>query len=153
MRFARLAFARFARLRRHCSHAELVAFQCASLEASAARRTARHLAACTRCSSELDLIREDFALLDRTLAVDHPLTQVAAEDWARLLAALDTAPSASRRHPSPEVLAAYLGHYARSAAGAGPAPMEVLETLLGARAAAAISAAVLDTPGEPEASS
>ena len=137
MRWSALLVSGFARLRRHCSHSELVAFQCASLDDDAAQRTARHVADCPRCSSKLERIRADFDMLERTLSLDSSLATVAAEDWPRLLDNIRSAPAASR--PSPEILASYLGNYGRSAAEASPAPMEVLQTLLGARATAAVS--------------
>lgn len=151
MRFPSLAFHRFARLRRHFPHSDLVAFQCASLDDAAARRIARHVDTCARCSNELALIREEFELLDQTLAVEAPLANVANSDWSRLLDALQSAQTSTGRRPSPEVLAAYLGNYARSSSGGDPTALEVLQTLLGARAAAAVSAAVLDAPGHCEA--
>lgn len=143
MRLAALPFARFARLRRHASHSELVAFQCASLGAADAHRIARHVAACDACSTELSRIREDLALLDDTFRLDAPLAAIAAEDWHRLAAAIPLADSAHR--PSPEVLAAYLGNYVGAAAAAQTSsPLEVLETLLGVRASTAMTAGAVD---------
>lgn len=147
MRFSLHAFSRFPRPRHHCSHAELVAFQCASLDEAAARRAALHVSSCPRCASELHLIREDLEHMERSLAFTPPLASIAAQDWPRLLHALRAAP---RPRPSPDILAAYLGSYARSAAS-GPPAAEVLGILLGARAAAAVSAAVDEEPGQPEA--
>ena len=147
MRFSLHAFSRFPRLRRHCSHAELVAFQCASLDEAAARRAALHISSCSRCSSELHVIREDMENLERSLTSTPPLASIAAEDWSRLLQALRASP---RQRPSPEILSTYLGSYACSAAGSDPPAVEVLGTLLGARAAAAVSSAVIDRPGPSE---
>jgi hypothetical protein len=149
MRFAGLAFARFARFRRHIAHADLVAFQCASLEEAAARRMARHVAGCARCSTELDRIREDFDHLDRALAVRFPLGSVATDGWSGLLEAVQSTCSSIRRGPAPEVLAAYLSNSVQAGSACDPAALEVLEALLGARAAAA----VLDAPERPGAAS
>lgn len=149
MRFSLHAFSRLPRLRRHCSHAELVAFQCASLDEAAARRAALHVSSCPRCSSELRLIRADIDSVERSLAVAQPLAAVAADDWPRLLRALH---SYSRRRLSPDILAPYLGDFAHSAASSGPGAVEVLQTLLGAHAAAAVSAELIDEPEDPKTS-
>lgn len=150
MRFSLSSLTRFLRFRRHCSHAGLVAFQCASLDEAAARRTALHVSSCPRCSSQLHLIREDLQRLEQCFAPTAPLATIAAADWTRLCQALQSHPSGCG--PSPRILAAYLGEFAGSPAASAPHPTAVLQTLLGARAAAAVSAAVLDHPDPPEAS-
>lgn len=126
-------------LRRHLSDTTLLAFDAGDLPPAARRRAVRHMGQCEQCRARLAAFQSELekltVLFDQASAVPAGL----GRNWPALLKAIrerqGNAPAAVLPFTA---LAPYLGQLATkpdAQSQPGQSPAEVLETLLGSRAA------------------
>jgi anti-sigma factor RsiW len=130
-------------LRPHLSDTALLAFDAGALPRASRRRAVRHLGQCQRCRSRFDELLRD---LDAVAALFEKAAEApagAGQNWPALLETIRKSKGTQRTGAiSPQALTPYLGRLAGHAGAPlppGQTPADVLEALLGARAASCIS--------------
>ncbi|MGQ9919427.1 MAG: hypothetical protein ACUVS7_18675 [Bryobacteraceae bacterium] len=129
-------------LRLHLSDAALLALHAEALSRTARRRAIRHLGRCEPCRARLEVLRADLDALTELFEQGAAAPPNARLHWPELLEAMRSAGSGrGLQTASPKALHAYLGRLAEQpdqSLQPGRRPADVLEALLGNRAASAL---------------
>jgi hypothetical protein len=129
-------------LRPHLSDAALLAFDAEALSRTARRRAVRHLGQCEPCRARLEALRQDLQEIADMFERAASAPEGAGQNWPALLEIIRESQAEGRSCTiSPNALRPYLGRLVGSTGAQlppGRTPGEVLEALLGARAASCL---------------
>jgi hypothetical protein len=128
---------------RHPSHTKLVAYASGMVERGEARPLIRHLADCAACRGQLEVILQALDQFDTVYAgPPEALGAIVSADWERLLARVRGEPrEVAEARARASILQALLGKLALRQSELSADPEQVVTTLLGARAGAALTPA------------